>query len=302
MSTFLAHHGGSPDEAAGGFHRMNRLRMPLAEWSSRRRLLVAVAIAISVFCLGANAWISADLSGVQASRAALGEAQHRLEQAHRSLAQLPTLRREAAASPRGLVSSGWTSADDLRSVSLLAVRSGVTLLRLTTGAASGVGPDAMRALHFTAQTDFLHLMVFLRGLSDLPVLVVPEDVTVKRSGGTLVIAANLHVFNALSPVSARPEVLDDDDLDADDEEVAFYDPFLPQPEEGGDATDEALLRLVGVLRDRTRGLALLETADGATTVERGQHLGRDRVTAMDALSITLTNPVGTRTLSLSEAS
>ncbi len=56
--------------------------------------------------------------------------------------------------------------------------------------------DAVRSLHLTAQADFLHLMVFLRGLSDLPVLVVPEDVTVKRSAGALLIGATLHVFAA----------------------------------------------------------------------------------------------------------
>ena len=302
MSTILAHHADRPNQASGGFRWMNRLRVPLAEWSRRRRLLVAVTIAASVFGIGANAWISADLGGVQASRAALDEARHREERANRALAQLPALRRDAAASPVGLASGGWTSADDLRVVSLLAARSGVALLTLTPGAASGAGLDAMRTLHFTAQTDFLHLMVFLRGLSDLPVLVVPEDVTAKRSGSTLAISATLQVFNALSPVLASPELFADDDLDADDEEMVFYDPFSPQPDAGGAVADAVLLRLVGMLRDRTRGLALLETADGATTIERGQRLGDDRVTGMDAFSITLTNTVGTRTLTLPEAS
>jgi hypothetical protein len=110
------------------------------------------------------------------------------------------------------------------------------------------------------------------------------------------------VFNVLSPVLASPELAVDDDLDADDEDVVFYDPFAPQQEAGGESAEAALLRLVGVLRDRTRGLALLETIDGATTVERGQLLGDDRVTGMDAFSITLTNPVGTRTLTLAETS
>lgn len=299
MSTILAHHAGRPNETPGGFNWMNRLRVPLAEWSRRRRLLVAVMIAVSVFGVGANAWMSADLGGVQASRAALDEVHHREERANRALAQLPALRRDAAVSPVSLVSGAWTSADDLRVVSLLAARSGVTLLTLTPGTASGAGLDAMRTLHFTAQTDFLHLMVFLRGLPDLPVLVVPEDVTAKRSGSTLAISATLQVFNALSPVLASPELFANDDLDADDdEEMVFYDPFSPQAEAGGAAADAVLLRLVGVLRDRTRDLALLETADGATTVERGQRLGDDRVTGMDGVSITLTNTVGTRTLTL----
>jgi hypothetical protein len=302
MSTLLTRHAGHTNGAPGGLNWINHLRVPLAEWSARRRLLLAVAIAASVFGVGTNTWISADLGGVQASRAALDDARHRVERAHRALAQLPAQRRDAAISPVDLMSGGWSSADDLRVVSQLAVRSGVTLLTLTPGDSSGTGLDAMRALHFTAQTDFLHLMVFLRGLSDLPVLVVPEDVTAKRSGATLVISATLHVFNALSPVSASPELVADDDLDADDEDVVFYDPFLPQTEARGEAANAARLRLVGVLRDCTRDLALLETADGARAVERGQRLGDERVTGMDALSITLTNPVGTRRLTMSEAS
>ena len=306
MSTIPVHHGGHPREASTAFNWLNRLRVPLAEWSLHRRLVVAAVIAASVYGVGANAWISADLGGMQASRAALDEVTHRVEQANRALTQLPALRRDVAASPVGLLSGGWTSADDLRVVSLLAARSGVTLLTLTpdvASGASGAGLDAMRTLHFTAQTDFLHLMVFLRGLSDLPVLVVPEEVTAKRSGSTLAIGATLHVFNALSPVLASPELVAVDDLDPDDgEELMFYDPFSPQSEAGGAAADAALLRLVGMLCDRTHHLALLETAEGPATVEPGQRLGDDRVTGIDASTVTLTNAIGTRTLSIAEVS
>ena len=66
--------------------------------------------------------------------------------------------------------------------------------------------------------------------------------------------------------------------------------------------DASQLRLVGLLHDRMRGLALLDTPDGATTVVSGQRLGAERVTRLDALSITLVNGGGTRTLALSEAS
>jgi hypothetical protein len=302
LSTILAQHAGRPDNARAAFNWISRLRVPLAEWSPRRRLLCAVAIAVSVFAVGVNAWNSVDLGGLEASHAALEGTRHQVERANRMLAQLPALRRGTAAPLMSLTSGGWTSADDLRAVSLLAARSGVALLTLTPGAASGAGRDAMRALHFTAQTDFLHLMVLLRGLPDLPVLVVPEDVTAKRSGSTLVVSATLHVFNALAPVSTIPELYADDDLDADDEDVMFYDPFSPHAKAGGVSAEEALLRLVGVLRDRARELALLETADGAMTVEPGQRLGDDRVTGMDTFSITLTNPVGTRTLTMPEAS
>jgi Tfp pilus assembly protein PilP len=66
--------------------------------------------------------------------------------------------------------------------------------------------------------------------------------------------------------------------------------------------DVSPLRLVGLLHDRTRGLALLDTPDGATTVVSGQQLGTERVTRLDALSITLVSGGATRTLALTEAS
>jgi hypothetical protein len=47
---------------------------------------------------------------------------------------------------------------------------------------------------------------------------------------------------------------------------------------------------------------LLDTPDGATTVVSGQQLGTERVTRLDALSITLVNGGATRTLALPEAS
>jgi hypothetical protein len=47
---------------------------------------------------------------------------------------------------------------------------------------------------------------------------------------------------------------------------------------------------------------LLDTADGVTTVASGQQIGTERVTGLDALSVTLAKGGATRTLSLTEAS
>ena len=301
MSTLFAPRGGTVQQTAQVFHWLSRVRLPLEAWSGRSRLLVGCLIAAIVFAVGANAWISTDLAGLDASRVALSDAQHRVARAQQALTQLPGLRRRAAATSNGQAPAAWASADDVRLMSLLTLRSGVTLLTLAPGAGNGAS-DAVRSTHLTVQADFLHLMVFLRGLSDMPVLVVPEDVTVKRNAGGLLIGATLHVFADLSPAAASPELFVDEDMDADDEDAVFYDPFSRESQAYGDATDAGLLRLAGLLHDRTRGLALLETADGAVTVERGQRVGNDRVTGMDALSITLTNPVGTRTLALTEAS
>jgi Tfp pilus assembly protein PilO len=308
MSTLFAPRAGTVHQTAHALHWLSRMRSPLEAWSGRSRLLVGLLIGAVVFAVGANGWISADLAGVQASRVALSDAEHRVAQAQQALAQLPALRRQAAATATATATANaqapatWTPADDMRLMSLLAVRSGVTLLTLAPGVGRNAGSDTVRSLHLTVQADFLHLMIFLRGLSDMPILVVPEDVNVKRSTGGLLISATLHVFADLSPVAASPELFIDEDLDADDEDVVFYDPFSRESQADGDATDVGLLRLAGLLRDRTRGLALLETADGAATVEQGQRVGNDRVTGMDALSITLTNAVGSRTLTLTEAS
>jgi hypothetical protein len=303
MNTLFAQHAADAGATEPPSNWLNRLRVPLAAWSGRRRLLVAGLIVIVVFCVGANAWISADLAGVQAGDAALAAARRQLIKAQRSLGELPELRRAVAAIPMGPAPvESWTPADDVRLISLLAARSGVTLLTLAPGAENGAGRDTMRSMQLTAQADYLHLMVFLRGLTDLPLLVVPEDVTVRRSAGVLQISANLHLFRALSPAPAHPRLVVDEDLD-DDEEVVFYDPFSaqPQPQADGDAVHAGLLRLAGLVSDRVHGLALLETADGAAIVERGQRMGDERVTGIDALGITLTNRVGSRTLALTEA-
>jgi hypothetical protein len=231
-----------------------------------------------------------------------------LSDARRALAQLPLLRRAAAATPVAPVvpsTAPWSSADDVRIVSELAAQSGVALLAVEPGVGKGEGVESMRPLQFTAQTDFVHLMAFLHGLSDLPVLIVPVDVTVKQDAA-LSVSATLRVFSALRPVSANDaaRVLDDASLDSDDdEEVVFFDPFLqPQMRAAGELPDVSQLRLVGVLSDRTHGLALLDTPDGVATVEKGQQLGAERVTKLDTLGITLAKNGTTRTLALAEAS
>jgi Tfp pilus assembly protein PilO len=282
---------------------MSRVRLPLEAWSLRRRLLVGCLIAAVVFAAGANAWISMDVAGIHAGRAALAEERHKVAQAQAALAQLPALRRSAKpASSNVQTTTAWAPIDDVHAMSQLAVRSGVTLLTLAPAAANGADTDAVRTLHLSVQSDFLHLMIFLRGLSDLPVLVVPEDVTAKSNAGGLLVSATVRVFADLKPVATAPDLVLDDDMDADDEDVVFYDPFARAAQAEGSAPDAGLLRLAGLLRDRRRGLALLETADGAVTIERGQLLGNDRVTAMDSLGITLTSRLGSRTLALREAS
>nr|WKF57525.1 hypothetical protein HUO10_002011 [Paraburkholderia busanensis] len=203
--------------------------------------------------------------------------------------------------------SSWSSADDVRVVSELAARNEVTLLTLDPGVASGVGPDSVRPLQLTARTDFVHLMAFLRGLSDLPVLIVPVEMTIKREAAALSMNATLHVFSALRPVpldSSANVLADDASLDVDDDEdVVFFDPFSPpQMFAAGGLADFTQLRLAGLLHDRTHGLALLDTPDGAATIVAGQQIGGERVMRLDALGVTLARGESTRTLTMTETS
>jgi hypothetical protein len=179
MSTLFAPRAGTVHQTAHALHWLSRMRSPLEAWSGRSRLLVGLLIGAVVFAVGANGWISADLAGVQASRVALSDAEHRVAQAQQALAQLPALRRQAAATAtaNGQAPATWTPADDMRLMSLLALRSGVTLLTLAPGVGRNAGSDTVRSLHLTVQADFLHLMIFLRGLSDMPVLVVLKTST-----------------------------------------------------------------------------------------------------------------------------
>ncbi|MFL9965114.1 hypothetical protein PQR02_29485 [Paraburkholderia sediminicola] len=309
MSTIFFESGGTARPQLFLSQWLTRLRVPLDAWSRRRRWAVALLIFALVFGLGAHGWIVADLGGVGTSRAALAVSVQRLADARRALAQLPLLRRAAAATPVAPVvpaTSPWSSADDVRIVSELAAQNGVALLAVEPGAAKGEGVERMRPLQLTARTDFVHLMAFLHGLADLPVLIVPADLTVKQDAAALSVSATLRVFSALRPVSANDaaHVLDDASLDSDDdEEVVFFDPFLqPQMRAAGEPPDVSPLRLVGVLCDRTRGVALLDTPDGATTIRTGQQLGGERVTKLDTLGITLVKDGTTRTLALAEAS
>jgi len=314
MSTTFAGFSGVPRPRVSLSHALRRLRAPLHTWSPRRRWAIALLIALVVFSLGAHGWIVADLGRLAASRAALLASAEHLADARRALAQLPSLRREdtasdatpAAIATASRASKQWTSADDVRVVSELAAQNGVALLAVEPGAASGTGAQSERPLQLAARTDFIHLMSFMRGLIELPVLMVPVDVVIKRDGSALSVSAALRVYSGLRPAPAglTTQELADASLDSDDEEdVVFFDPFSPaQMQATVDLPGQPQLRLVGLLHDRVRGLALFDTPEGATTVASGQQIGDERVTRFDTFGITLAKGAATRTLDLAEAS
>lgn len=278
-----------------------RLRVPLETWSVRRRWVVALCIAAAVFVLGANAWLTTDMSDVQASREALSAAQRKLGDAEVDVAQLPALRQAASAAP---MPANWTSADDIRVISQLAARHDVTLLAIEPGIVTGSGIDVMRPLHVTAQADFDHVVDFFEALASLPVLVVPEEVTLKRQGDALSINATLDSFGAVHPArnAARRTVRDDPDAFDPDEEIVFYDPFQPAAFASAEESASSSMRLVGLLADRLRGLALVEAGDSAATLEPGQQWGDERVAHVDARALTLAKRDGSmHSLTLAEA-
>ena len=61
-------------------------------------------------------------------------------------------------------------------------------------------------------------------------------------------------------------------------------------------------RLVGVVQDGRRALALFEPASGLEAVAAvpGQVVGPDRLVGIDAMGVTLANAAGTRRIMLSE--
>jgi len=268
------------------------LKLPLAAWSAGRRLAVASLIALIVFALGTNAWMAADLSGIVASRASLGDAQRRFDNARLVVGALPALRQSAgtAAAARP---AGRSSSDDVRVVTQLAERSGMSLLALEPGAVVGEGIDAARPIRLTAQGGFAQLMAFVRALPNLPMLVVPGDMTVRQADAAgaqpLSIGVTLSVFDGLRPLDSLIDALDDALEEDDADEIVFNDPFAPPARAEQRLADvgDAALRVVGLLYDLARGLALVETPDGETTLEAGQRVGSAQVARVDGLGMTV---------------
>jgi hypothetical protein len=269
--------------------------VPPEAWGGRRRLTVAAVIAAAVFGLGAQGWRAADLGGVQAGRAALDDAQRRVSDARASVSRLPAMRAAAALESRGARTHGSSSADRWHAISDLAAQSGLTLRTLEPAETRGEGIATVRPMRLTAQADFAELLDFLQGLSNLPMLAVPADLLVKRDADALAIGMTLSVFDALPSKAVQPR---DDSGNEDDSDVWFADPFAA--EHSATANDSGSLRLVGMLRQGTRGLALLQTAQGVTAVAAGQLLGEEKITRIDARGVTLANRGGARLLTLAE--
>lgn len=257
---------------------------PLYRWRRRRRLIVAGLVAVVACALASLIWRMADTRGAQAAQA-LADATQRLARARQQLATLPALRRAAqgaAAAAQDAPANRASPADDSRFLSQLATETGLTLLSLTPGAENRKEPLAGRFLKLTAQADFVPLNRFFRQLHTLPLLVVPEEVTIRREGDGLLISAVFQLFDELrapAPVSEPAQ--------------AWLDPFTPP---AADAPGSRALRLVGVIEDGTHAIALMETPDGMQTVRRGDALGGERVANIGMPEIVLSHGASLRAL------
>jgi hypothetical protein len=319
MSAASVHPGGAPYESDVQKARLRR-RFGLMRSSPRvnggvRRVTALVAIALVVFVIGARAWNAADIDGIEASRASLETVQRRLAQTDAAIAALPALRAAATLTLPLRPSAARTAADDVQTISQLATHSGVTLHALEPGAPIGADAEVSRPIRMTAQAGFAQLIALLHGLSDLPMLVVPDEISVGwpkvtalgQRGDTLAIAATLHVFGALRAVSAASETRPDDESD-DADDAVFYNPFsAPRATVTGipaalNPPEDWQMRLAGLLLDRTHGLALVETADGTETVDPGQYWREEWVARIDDTGIALASRAGgARRLMLEEA-
>ena len=277
------------------------------KWTARQRLMVCTAVASGAFALVTYVWRVLDAASRATQAAAVEALEQRLRESRAKLAQLPQLRQSMPAPPAPSHVAVRSASDDLRAVADLAARTGVTLHALVPASAATAARGRKRGtahhvLRVDGQADFAGLYAFLGGLSTLPMLVVPEVLEIESEKGGLTLGATLDLFdrpialaasaNDVEPIAAAAAVAQ--------ARRPLADPFSASTS-GADA-DASAGRLVGVVRDGRRALALFEPASGLQAVAAvpGQALGRDRLVAIDADGVTLANAGTTRRVVLAE--
>lgn len=277
------------------------LRFPLQKWSVRRRLMACVAIAAGTFVLVTSIWRAFDLGGRATNAAAIDALEQRLRESRTKLDGLPQLREQARARTGPAPTTDRSPGGDWRAIAGLAARTGVTLRALSPASGSGASASTSarnakptaRALHIDGRADFSSLYAFFQELSALPMLAVPEAVSVRREADALAFAATLNVFNTLPAAPAGA-------ANGNHKGRQLTDPF--RIGETGQHADASAARLVGIMHDSARSLALLEGASGAqgTVAVPGQMLGTERIVGIGAFGVTLASQGGTRRIALRE--
>ncbi|HKT96417.1 MAG TPA: hypothetical protein VJS30_07765 [Paraburkholderia sp.] len=272
--------------------RLFRGWLPLRAWSGRRRAAFAAALGLLAAGLAGGACVMLDLGGGLAAQSALADAEARLAGARQTLERLPALQRDAQEWPQRV--RDGSAAGDIRSVSQLAAQAGLVLIALEPAASGGTRAQAYRATKLVALGSFGQLRAFLEGLAALPELAVPAELTVRRSGAGLAVSAMLQVFDGL-PAAAFTR--------NDEEGGALADPFASQftGVEGAAGSERgAAMRLAGMLVERGRAVALVETAEGTVAVQTGATLAGAHVSSVDPARVVLSLDGATHTLSWAE--
>ena len=278
------------------------LRLPPEAWGRRRRCATAVVIAVAVFGVGVHGWQAAGLTHSSASRAALEDAQRRLNDAQQTLARLPALRARELAPSSGAAMPSLLS--HWREISVLAEQSGLTLQTLEpirpieAIRAIGEGDEMAQPIRITAQTNYAGLLNFFRGMRDLPILIVPHDLKIERDKASdLFISMTLNLFPKLPAIFSPTQLAV---LNEEQDEAWFFDPFAPFAQR---STDILQWRLAGLLHTERAGigaLALLAMADEVTMLETGQSVGKERVVHIDEGGVAFASEAGMRWLHLTE--
>jgi type II secretory pathway component PulM len=270
-------------------HALRNWTLPHA-WSLRQRCSVFVATAALVAILAGVACTTWDLAGLRAAETQLTDAQRMRSEVQRSVERLPALRAAGASRQTPRVQAN-SVADDIRSVSGSASRSGLSLLSLEPSATGGTDAGAFRTLKLAAQGSFAQLRGFLAGLAEAPGLIVPVDIAIKRAGGDgLSLSAALQVFDRLP---ALPLV-----TPADGDDDSQFDPFADRFAAGVGA---GALRLAGIMQDGAAIVALVETPLGTEAVRAGQSFGGGRVERVAPTHVVLSSSAGSQTLNWVEA-
>lgn len=262
---------------------------PLHAWSARRRLAVALAIAFLSGAAASGACIVGDPLGVHAGRTALADAQMRYDEARRALARLPALR-EAAAGEAAHAPHTGNSADDIRRISQLAAQAGLVLHALEPGAAGGAHAEAFRSIKLVAQGSFAQLRSLLEAFVSEPALTVPAELAIRRTSAGLSISTTLRVYDALP---AAPLA-----LASAEGAGAVADPFARATAAG---SAQSGWRLAGILQDRQRIVALVETPEGVVTAQAGQAIGDGRVVQVGPARVVVLAGGATHALGWTEA-
>ncbi|CAD6557603.1 hypothetical protein LMG27952_06403 [Paraburkholderia hiiakae] len=294
MSTMSVHGGQEHGRVSAQAGAGNTLRgwSPLHAWNARRRLAVALAIAVLACATASGACIVGDPLGMHAARTALEDAQKRYGDARQVLAGLPALRAAAAQVPSAAPSAG-NSADDIRHISQLAAQSGLVLHALEPGATGGAQTEAFRSIKLVAQGSFAQLRGLLEGLAREPVLTTPSELAIARTGTGLSVLATLRVYDALPAVPLAVA-----SSEAASPAAAARDPFA-HGAAAGRAEDG--WRLAGILQDRQRIVALMETPEGVVTARAGEAIGDARVLEIGPARVVVAAGGTTRALGWAEA-